>query len=559
MTFASPAFLAALGLLVPVLVAFLVKRRREVIRVPSVLLYRLAGAPTTQNRRFRNVKRLAALLACLAGVAALVLAAARPSAGSRGETVAFVIDVSGSMEAGGRDAPLAKARKFAAQMIASGGPGDRYAIVAAGATPVRLAGPSAAGPDLDEALAHLAVERGAADLEAGIELAAALVAPEPAARIVVIGDGGESAGGLLAVREVPVLRKTFAPPARDNLGIAAFATRPPADAKNEEEREAVVTVATSSDRPRVARVTVTADGQEIAKRRVDVPPRGEAEVRLRVVAAARRIVARVDPEDGAADALASDDEAVITAAARPEARALLVATDDEAATAAAFFVEKALTAAGVRHVVRVPPDLSGVAPGPGDVLIALNQGPSRAPGVPAIYLGTHAGVLPFSGLVELEGDKTHLRSLETNDPLLRGVALDGVTIEHATAAITPVGARPLVDLDGGTVVIAGGAGSNAFVYIGVDPAKSDLVLRVAFPVLVANAVHALGGAVDVAVADTVARSEIALREAPAEAGAGAIEPDARWRIPVGPAAFLALVGAILLSLEAWAWRKGWAS
>jgi hypothetical protein len=361
------------------------------------------------------------------------------------------------------------------------------------------------------------------------------------------------------VREVPVLRKTFPPPTRDNLGIAAFATRPPPDARDEEEREAVVTVASSSDRPRVARVTVSADGQEIARRRVDVPARGEAEVRLRVVAAAARVVARVDPDDGIPDALASDDEAVIAAAARPEARALLITTADERSQAAAFFAERALAAAGVRRVFRVGPDLDGTVPSPGDIVVALGDGPTRQPTVPAIYLGTHTGALPFAGLHEVVGAGTRLRSLETDDPILRGVALDGVTIEHATAVTPPPGARPLVDLDGGTVVLAGGAGAGAFVYLGVDPAKSDLVLRVAFPVLIANAVHALGGAVDVAVADTVARSEIALREAPPEPGAGAIEPDARFRIGVSPVAILALLGALLLSLEAWAWRKGWAS
>jgi hypothetical protein len=250
---------------------------------------------------------------------------------------------------------------------------------------------------------------------------------------------------------------------------------------------------------------------------------------------------------------------VITGAARPEARALLVTTADERSQAAAFFAERALAAAGVRKVFRVGPDLDGTAPQPGDIVVALGDGPTQRPAVPAIYLGTHTGALPFSGLHEVVGEATRLRSLETGDPILRGVALDGVTIEHATAVALPPGARPLVDLDGGTVVLAGGAGAGAFVYVGVDPAKSDLVLRVAFPVLIANAVHTLGGAVDVAVADTVARSEIALGQAPPEPGASPVEPDARFWIGVSPAVILALLGAMLLSLEAWAWRKGWAS
>ena len=48
-------------------------------------------------------------------------------------------------------------------------------------------------------------------------------------------------------------------------------------------------------------------------------------------------------------------------------------------------------------------------------------------------------------------------------------------------------------IDGGTVMIAGGAGRSAWVYHGAEPAKSDLVLRVAFPVVVANALHFVTG------------------------------------------------------------------
>jgi hypothetical protein len=557
MTFAAPTLLAALALLLPVLLAFLVRRRRRVLRVPSVLLFRLAGAPTTQNRRFRDVKRLASLLACLLAVAALVTAAARPGGRDRGETVALVIDASASMAAGGRDAPLEQARRFVARTIAGGGAGDRYAIIAAGASPLRLAGPVAPGPELEEGLARLHAERGAADLEAAVELAASLVAKEPGARIVVLGDGGESAGGLVAAREVPVSRRAFPLAARDNLGVVTLATRPVLDARGGDEREALVTLATSSTRPRVARLTLSADGHEIAERRVELGPLGEAEIRLRVPASVARLVARVRPDDGVADALGSDDEASLDGAARALPRVVLTGAD--AASTPAFFAEKALAAAGVKEIVQAPADLSGVELGPTDLVVVLGDGPPRRLDAPTLYLATRTGALPFGGFRELTDDATHLRSVEGQDPVLRGVALDGLTIQHATAAAVPPGARALVELDGGAVMLAGGAGRGAWVYLGIDPARSDLVLRVAFPVLVANAVHALGGASDVLVADTVARSEITLREAAAEPAGASLEPDARFRLPASPTALLALLGAALLALEAWAYRKGWAT
>ena len=179
MSFTAPLLLIALGLLAPVLIAFLVRRSRVVLRVPSTLLYRLAGAPRAASRRFARIKRLLALAACLLAVTALVVAAARPHGARRGETVVFVVDVSASMGAGGRAAPIELARKFVSRSIARGGAADAYAIIAAGAVPVRLAGPSAPGPELERAIERLAVERGSADVESAIELAASLVAGDP--------------------------------------------------------------------------------------------------------------------------------------------------------------------------------------------------------------------------------------------------------------------------------------------------------------------------------------------------------------------------------------------
>lgn len=557
MSFTQPSLMLALALLVPVALAFLVRRNRRIVRVPSTLLYRLAGATTAQNRRFRRIKHLLALLACLGAVGALVLAAAGPHGDTRGETVVFVVDVSASMSAGGSGAPLARAKKHVARSIAGGGARDRYAIVAAGALPSRLAGPCSPGAELDVALDRLVAERGGADVDAAVELAASLVAGNPSARVVVLGDGGESPGAV-AVREVPVSRRTFAPDVRDNLGIAAFATRPAPDARDD-EREALIMVATSSDRARVARVTLHADGRELVERRLEVPARGEAEVRVRVLSSITRLSARVRPDDGGRDVLAADDEATLDGAARKAPRVVLVARTGDEGAAAAFFVEKALGSAGVKDIVRAAPDLGGVEPAAGDIAVVLGDGPARRIDAPALYLATRGGSLPYADVKTIGGEATRLRSLEQRDALLRGVSLDGVTIEQAAAATGPAGARSLVDLDGGTVLLAGGAGRGAWVYLGIDPAKSDLVLRVAFPVLVANALHALGGAADVIVADTVARSEVTLRPASSEILGTSEEPEPRLRLPLRPVLLLALLGAALLALEAWAWRKGWAS
>ena len=562
--FAAPAMLYALALVAPIAAAFLFRRRREALRVPSVLLWRLQTLARSRSKRMRNLKRVVALLACLLGAAALVVAAARPVSASHGQTVIAVVDVSASMNAGrGRHKPIAAARSFLEGLASTAGTRDAFVIIAAGARARRLAGPVPAGPALDDALAALAPEAAEADLAAGLTLAGQLARGTPLPHVVVLTDGGKSATELPALAGAePYATRVFAPPARDNLGIALLSTRPPADARSDDEREALALVASSSGRPRAARVTFSLEGATVALRRVTVPAGGQAEVRAVVRAPrAATLTARVDPDDGVPDALALDDELAIPVAARPPPRVWLVGDRAERDAANGFFAEKALAAAGVTDVEHVAPDLDPRTVHSDDLVVALGHGPVRRLDAPAIYLGTRSGALPFPRPRDLDATETPLRSVAARDPLLRGVALDGVTIAGASALDVPAAARALVDLDGGSVAVAGGAGPSAWLFFGIDAAKSDLVLRVAFPVLMANAVASLSQASDVRVADGVPRAEIALAVAPPPPPPLALgrEPDPPRHLPVSPAALLALVAMLLLGAEAWMFRRGWAT
>ncbi len=137
-----------------------------------------------------------------------------------------------------------------------------------------------------------------------------------------------------------------------------------------------------------------------------------------------------------------------------------------------------------------------------------------------------------------------------------------MTIEHATAITVPQGARALVDLDGGSVLVTGGAGRGRWIYLGIEIRRGATSRSaIAFPVLIANALHALGGASDVISAETIARSEIALRDAPENDVADESPP--RWRVGFAPSVLLALLGALLLGSvsrrgpgEKGAWANG---
>jgi len=560
MTVATPWMLLGLALLVPVTIAFLVRRRREIVRVPSIFLFRAARAARARTRRFRELMRLLCLAACLLATAALVVGAARPTTGSSGETIAAVVDLSASMGDGSRGTPLAEARRYLSSRIAMRGPEDRFVIVAARREPERLVGPTDSGPRLEAALEGLEPTREAADLGAALELAAALVAQSSRPRVLLIHDGGAGLGppGAGALRGVLLRQRLLGFDGAHNVGITAFATRPPTNADDDDQREALVAVASSAPRERRVEIVVEANGLPLARQELAIPPEGEEEVRVRLRTPSRHLVARVRPVDGGGDALSQDDEAVVDDRGphRPP-RALLVAPGPEHEDPSVFFVEEALHAAGASEVVRTTPARAAETLIEGDVAVVLSKAPPVPLDAPTLFVATAEGPLPIGTPRRLGEDdrSTRLKSVAEGHPLLRGVDLDGLAVRSALVAERPEAGRTLVELDGGAAVLSGGAGRTAWIYTGIDPGHSDLVLRVAFPVLVANALAVLGQSTPVISAETVPRSEVTLRRGPELEALDA--PEATWSLPASPVFVLVLFAATLMCLELLSWRRGW--
>jgi hypothetical protein len=537
-TFGTPAFLAALAILIPVLITFLVKKQRRVMKVPSTMLWRLGAKSISKSKRIRNIHRLIALLACLAGVALLAVAAARPG-GKRATTTVYVVDVSASMAG----APMDDVRHFLIREVAALGPNGRVSIITAGDTPIVALPPSGPGPVVDRAISSLSAQSESSSLEDAVSLAEGLNA-----HVIVLSDHAyekdASRGGWTEQKVFARSGPKKGMP--DNLGITSLYTRTAPDAHDDEEREATIIVASSSTVARRARVKVVFANSVLSDRTIDVPAQGEATENV-TVRGAGKLVAHVSSDDGRSDALAIDDEATLQESARrPPKVALIRRKGTEAPTY--FFVSRALEAAGVTELEDV--DIADKPPTKSEVAVVLDDGPARPKDIPAFYILTAPNELALDAKHAVGKNQAHLRSVANEDLLMRGVALDELTSNRATVAKAPHGARSLVDLDGGSALIAGGTGKNAWVWMGLDPEQSDLVLKVAFPVLIGNLMSQLGGQSTVITAKTAPRDEVML----AQNDVAAALPDAaepRWRMPAGPPAFLALIGAAFLAFEAW--------
>lgn len=534
MTLANPAFLAALAILIPVLIAFLVKKQKRVVKVPSTLLWRLGAKSISKSRKIRNIRRLVALLACLAAVGAFALAAARPG-GSRATSTVYIVDISASMAGG----PIDDARAYLKREIAGVGPNGRIAIITAGAEPHVIVPPSPPGPLVERGVARIEAERETGNLDEALALAEGMHS-----HVILLTDHAIdksiSRGGWTEER-VFTRGKV-----KDNVGIVSMYTRTAPDARDDEEREATITIATSSTNGRRARLVVKFNGRIVTDKGVDIPNTGETTENI-TIRGAGELVAKVTPDDGKKDALAIDDEASLWEVARKPPHVAVI-YPKEAKQAAPFFVMRALEAAGVKDLDNL--DQNDNPPKNADVAVVFTDGIAVPKDIPIVYVNYAA---PELGLQpsELAKDKTHLRSLAAEDPLMRGVALDELTTNHAFTAVPPKGTRSLVDFDGGPVVIAGGAEKSSWVWIGIDPNQSDLVLRVAFPVLIGNLMTQLGGATQVITAKTTPRVETRLEETDAQANALASATTPKWRIPLSPPALIAIVGALLLAFEGW--------
>jgi hypothetical protein len=290
-----------------------------------------------------------------------------------------------------------------------------------------------------------------------------------------------------------------------------------------------------------------------------VSPGEEGELSLRVHLVGGALTASVTPLDGIDDAVSADDRAVLVAPPAVPPRVMLVHGEGEgdADSAGRFFARRALEASGIEAIHEVTAAEAHAATSGHDLAIVLGEGPSRTLDIPTLYLATSTGSLPVEPPRELLAAETALRSIDERAAVMRGVRLDGVSISRALALDVPSDGRGLVELDGGTVIAVGGVGQRRWVYVGIDPIGSDLVLRVAFPVLVANALTSLRGVDTVAVAETTPRSEVVL-------AAGALpvavtEADAPGlSLPASPPVWLATFAAFLLMLELVSWRRGWA-
>ncbi len=498
----DPGALAWLGLLAPVLLLFLVRRRPRVARVSTLAFFKTLARAYQEAPWLRRLKRLLALLlavltvATATGALAHLVRAPRPG---QVRSVVLVVDRSASMAARPPGGPSRweQAREDLRERLAGVDAAVSVLVLAYGRRPEIVVPFTRDRRALAAALSDLAPRPEEGDAEAALALAARLARLEPPAEIWHVGDdpAPDPAG---APEEVPLAERLdlgeevrlVTLPAGGavarNAGITALALRP--RPLEHGQLEAFVEILASGAAPFEARLVAARDGTEVALRHLTLTPGTPTRLLLPLAAGAGGLL-RVAVEC-AEDGLALDDVAFARIPALRPRRLLWVRAQPDPFTHLAFLAlaEKQVLEAFALEPGQWPPADLGAF----DLLVLDGWLPPTWPAdLPALVIEPPESRGPVEA-VPIEGGGLaveRLRAVDERHPLLFGVANDRLALTQVSALGTPAPLQPLWTGPAGPLLVAGEVRGQRLVVLGVSPQRSErLALLPSFPLLLGNAV-----------------------------------------------------------------------
>jgi hypothetical protein len=477
MRFLSTGALWWLALSGIIIFFYLLKLRRKRRIVPSVLLWQRALEEMEANTPFRKLRRSLLLLLQLLALAAIVFALARPLIATRSlaaGSAVIIIDSTASMSARDEDGRtrLERAKEIAREMI-EGLSDNRAALIEISS---RVTVRSALTTDraaLRSAIEDITETDAAGNLADALQLAEQIAKTERDSSIVVISDGGgsiettqqKSAG--VAVRFVRVGQR------QNNIGIVAMNWRAAQD-----RRELFASIVNFSDRDLSASLELRIAGNLIDAREVVVNRHDRAAL---IFDSLPRTGGLAEVRLAAADDLASDN---IAYTYLPDARRLRVGLASENP-----FLIRALAVNTEIDAKRIDAgsDLDDFDCIVSEGALRPDAQDSRKP-----LLAINPPDTPLWQIAATR-ERPEITSFDRSHPVNAYLSYADIHIESVSVRKTVTWLKPIASIGGDALISAGEDAGLRVVMIAVDPARSDLPLKVEFPILIANAINWLAG------------------------------------------------------------------
>jgi hypothetical protein len=471
-------------------------RRREVVVAFAPFWLGTAGSARS-TRRARRLRHWVSLALALALFGLMLLAAANPRPGGTdpgGRSVVFLIDRSASMSArDDRGDRLAAARARAGALVDGLRAADRAMVASFGADASAESGFEADPVRLRAALLRIDPSEEPGDLPRALAFARAVLRGRPHPTVVVVSDGGftddarntaaaaladQALGEAVDVRYLPVGRPG------ENVGIVSFgARRIPADPGLVD----AALVVENFGSQRVDLIAEIASGGTIVERApLSLAPHERRRHQLpSVFAAAARLEARLLTSGGQplADDLALDDRAFAVVPALRPRRILRVGGPD-------LYLDGALLSLGGGAIIeRI--DAAGAAARRArwteyDLVIFDGVAPAPPPATGHyLYFDPHGPGSPFPERGGAVRDPV-MADLHRDHPLLRQLDLADVNVAQARRLTLATGDVAVAASFGVPLFVARERPGLRIAALSFDPRRSDLPMRPAFPLFIAN-------------------------------------------------------------------------
>ncbi|MCC6648403.1 MAG: VWA domain-containing protein [Polyangiaceae bacterium] len=471
---------------------YLLKMRRRAVAVPFSRIWDRVLRDEDATSLISRLKRLLSLLLQLALLALLLLALGDPRLSAAlvsGRSIVVLVDASASMQA--TDAAptrLEAARRRVREMARGMSGSDRMLVAQMDAATTPLSTLTSDTTELLTAIDKVTPTEARADFPRALRFATDTLRGHEKAEIIVLSDGALGAAhdalGDVHVGDVKVSWVRLGERG-DNAGITQFSVRRyPLD---KSRYEVMIEVTNTHDQPKEIELSLLGDGDLVDVTKLRLGP-GERLPRFypNLSGASRTLEARLRNADGTRDDLPADDVAY---ALLPERRRVKV----QAVSAGNTFLDAALLLDEYLEVKSVAPS-AYPAQGRFDVTIFDGVAPKLAAGSGhALYLaprGEHAPVKAGKELREFGFD-----AWEKKSPLLRWMVLDTIGVDEGFELVPAQGDRVVASSDDAgkkrAILVDGRRDGARFVALGFDPRRSDIVLRVAWPLLLLNVINEL--------------------------------------------------------------------
>ena len=526
--------------------AYIIKMRRRRFEVPFSRLWQRVLDHRDANALWKQLRRLMSLLLTLAIIGVVLFAVLDPTIGAvdrKARSVVILLDASASMKAmdgddKGEKSRLDAARAKAKQLIDGMGGGDVAMVMKVDGQATPMSRFSNDAPMLDKIIDGIAASDTPADLTRALGAAADALRDRPNPLIVLVSDGAfpEPQLALAKWSDTPAGPSTAAPagappaPARpdasawssknlaavdlsnidvrylpvghrsDNVGIIAFNVR--RYIANKAAYEVYIEVQNFGQEPAHRQLTLYNGDTAVDVKRLDLAP-GQ-----RVHQIYAKLPASVDDKlraslrpvegPGGSDPFALDDQAFALLPAKKKQKVLLVGSPN-------LFLEGALLVyENIDLVGRVSPaeyDARPAVADGADVVVFDDHTPAVVPPPPAALLYFHPTGAASPIAVRGEVKNPHVTEIDEGHPVMRWLTMTDVFMDKSDAfAPDPrKGESTIAFSVTDSVIAAKRDGKRKILAIGFSlPAQgrdsaTDLPMRVAFPMLLVNALDWFAG------------------------------------------------------------------